>query len=72
MRLSERLHAAAAPIWQKMLTHPFITGLGDGSLPLGPLMDAVATLLGEDGAELRERLVPLARELVADGFLEPA
>lgn len=34
MRLSERLHAAAAPIWQKTLSHPFVTGLGDGSLPL--------------------------------------
>jgi thiaminase (transcriptional activator TenA) len=34
MRLSERLHAAAAPIWQQTLTHPFITRLGDGSLPL--------------------------------------
>jgi thiaminase (transcriptional activator TenA) len=34
MKLSERLYAAAAPIWQKTLTHPFITGLGDGSLPL--------------------------------------
>ena len=33
MKLSERLHAAAAPIWQKTLAHPFITGLGDGSLP---------------------------------------
>lgn len=34
MRLSERLYAAAAPIWQKTLAHPFLVGLGDGSLPL--------------------------------------
>jgi thiaminase/transcriptional activator TenA len=34
MKLSERLHAAAASIWQKTLTHPFITDLGEGSLPL--------------------------------------
>lgn len=34
MRLSERLYVAAAPIWRKTLTHPFIVGLGDGSLPL--------------------------------------
>jgi thiaminase/transcriptional activator TenA len=34
MSLSERLHNAAAPIWQKTLTHPFVTGLGDGTLPL--------------------------------------
>lgn len=34
MTLSERLHQAAAPIWHKTLTHPFVTGLGDGTLPL--------------------------------------
>jgi len=34
MTLTERLHQAAAPIWQKTLTHPFVTGLGDGTLPL--------------------------------------
>jgi thiaminase/transcriptional activator TenA len=34
MTLSERLHQAAAPIWQKTLTHPFVTGLGDGTLSL--------------------------------------
>lgn len=34
MKLSERLQAAAGPIWQKTLVHPFITRLGDGSLPL--------------------------------------
>lgn len=34
MKLSERLYAAAAPLWQKTLTHPFIIGLGEGSLPL--------------------------------------
>jgi thiaminase/transcriptional activator TenA len=34
MTLSERLHQAAAPIWQKTLAHPFVTGLGNGTLPL--------------------------------------
>ena len=34
MTLSERLHEVVAPIWQKTLTHPFVTGLGDGTLPL--------------------------------------
>ena len=34
MTLTERLYQAAAPIWQKSLAHPFITALGDGSLPL--------------------------------------
>jgi thiaminase/transcriptional activator TenA len=34
MMLSERLHQAAAPIWQKTLAHPFVTALGDGTLPI--------------------------------------
>jgi thiaminase (transcriptional activator TenA) len=34
MTLTERLHHAAAPIWQKTLAHPFVTGIGDGTLPL--------------------------------------
>jgi len=34
MLLSERLYHAAEPIWQKTLTHPFVTGIGDGTLPL--------------------------------------
>ncbi|MEW6299787.1 MAG: thiaminase II [Thermodesulfobacteriota bacterium] len=34
MTLSERLRQAALPIWQKTLAHPFVTGLGDGTLPL--------------------------------------
>src|SRR5712671_5145700 len=34
MTLSERLHQAADAIWQKTLTHPFVTELGNGVLPL--------------------------------------
>jgi len=34
MKLTDRLHRAALPIWQKTLHHPFVTGLGDGTLPL--------------------------------------
>ena len=32
--VSEVLHQAAAPVWPKCLNHPFVTGLGDGSLPV--------------------------------------
>lgn len=32
--VSARLHAAAAPIWQACLHHPFVTGIGDGTLPV--------------------------------------
>ncbi len=34
MSLSQKLHDAAAPIWQKTLRHPFVVELGKGSLPL--------------------------------------
>ena len=34
MTLTERLYQAAAPIWRQSLAHPFITALGNGSLPL--------------------------------------
>lgn len=34
MSLSQKLHATAAPIWQKTLRHPFVVGLGNGSLAL--------------------------------------
>lgn len=30
--LTRRLHEAAAPIWDKCLHHPFVTGIGDGTL----------------------------------------
>ncbi len=34
MSLSQKLHATAVPIWQKTLRHPFVVGLGNGSLSL--------------------------------------
>ena len=30
--VSDRLRAAAAPIWEACLKHPFVTGIGDGTL----------------------------------------
>ena len=32
LSVSERLHEAASPIWAKCLSHPFVTGIGDGTL----------------------------------------
>lgn len=32
MTVCERLHEAAAPVWDKCLAHPFVTGIGDGTL----------------------------------------
>jgi thiaminase/transcriptional activator TenA len=33
MPFSNRLRALARPIWEAQLTHPFVRGLGDGTLP---------------------------------------
>jgi hypothetical protein len=33
------------------------------------LIDAVATLLGEDEAAVRTRLLPVVRDLVVEGYL---
>ena len=32
LSVSDRLRGAAAPIWEKCLSHPFVTGIGDGTL----------------------------------------
>lgn len=31
---TDRLYQSAAPIWKKCMEHPFVKGIGDGSLPL--------------------------------------
>ena len=33
MAFADELYKAAAPIWEAQLKHPFVRGLGDGSLP---------------------------------------
>lgn len=33
MTASQRLYRAAEPIWKQCLSHPFVAGIGDGSLP---------------------------------------
>jgi len=32
LSVSDRLYEAAAPVWEKCLSHPFVTGIGDGTL----------------------------------------
>ncbi len=49
-----------------------VVGACDGDLPLGVLVEAVAGLLDEDAAALRQRVVPAVRRLVADGLLAGA
>ena len=46
-----------------------LVGACDGDLPLGVLVDAIASLLEVDAAELRGELLPAARELLFTGFL---
>jgi hypothetical protein len=46
-------------------------GACDGDLPVGALLGALAQLTGTDPGHLRATYVPVVRELVAEGFLEP-
>jgi methylase of polypeptide subunit release factors len=46
-----------------------LVGACTGEAPAGVLIDAVATLLGEDEAEVRQRLLPVVRDLVTEGYL---
>ena len=32
--VSTRLHDAATPVWEACLRHPFVTGIGDGTLDM--------------------------------------
>lgn len=34
LSVTDQLHEAAAPIWEKCLKHPFVTGIGDGTLDI--------------------------------------
>jgi len=46
-----------------------LVGACDGDLPVGTLVDAIASLLEVDAGALRAELLPRVRELVMDGFL---
>ncbi|POM25854.1 Release factor glutamine methyltransferase [Actinomadura rubteroloni] len=49
-----------------------LAGVCDGTLPLEPLLDAIAQLLAHDPAEVRAHAAAVLPELIADGFLIPA
>ena len=34
LSVTNRLHEAAAPVWEKCLHHPFVTGIGNGTLDI--------------------------------------
>lgn len=46
-----------------------LVGACDGDLSVGQILDAVSSLLDLDPAATRETYLPVARELVAEGFL---
>ncbi|GAA5141007.1 class I SAM-dependent methyltransferase [Nocardioides marinquilinus] len=49
-----------------------LVGACDGDLEVGQILDAVAQLLDLDAAQTRATYLPVAAELVAQGFLTPA
>jgi methylase of polypeptide subunit release factors len=48
-----------------------LVGASEGTLTVGALVAAVASILEDDATALRERLLPEVRGLVDQGFLEP-
>ena len=48
-----------------------LVGACDGELTVGQILDALAQLLDRDPAQTREAYLPVVRELVVEGFLEP-
>ncbi|GAB3748674.1 DUF7059 domain-containing protein [Nocardiopsis nanhaiensis] len=44
----------------------------DGTMPVGPLLDAIAELMGEDPVMLRERTPEALRTLISEGFFRVA
>jgi hypothetical protein len=48
-----------------------LVGACDGELSVAQILDALATLLGQDAATLRRDRLAAVREMVADGFLLP-
>jgi hypothetical protein len=49
-----------------------LVGACDGELSVGQILDALADLLDLDPAETRHTYLPVVRDLVAEGFLQPA
>jgi methylase of polypeptide subunit release factors len=49
-----------------------LAGVCDGTIPVGPLLDAIAELIGQDPAVLRERTPASLRGLIAEGFFRVA
>jgi len=48
-----------------------LVGACDGTVPVGVLLNAVATLLETEPAALAAEVLPVLAELVTEGFLSP-
>jgi SAM-dependent methyltransferase len=68
LRQGDRLHRAAGV----GTVEAALAGVCDGTLPLGPLLDAIAQLLALDPAQARAHAEAVLPELIADGFFEVA
>lgn len=66
LRQTRRLRRAA----QVGTVEAALAGACDGDLPLGPLLDAIAQLTGEDPRAVRDRALAVLPDLVADGFFD--
>jgi len=47
-----------------------LAGVCDGTLPLDPLLDAIAQLMALDPEQVRAHADAVLPELIADGFFE--
>ncbi|MFC6880504.1 MULTISPECIES: DUF7059 domain-containing protein [Actinomadura] len=66
LRQGERLRRAAGV----GTVEAALAGVCDGTLPLAPLLDAIAQLTGADPGQVRAHAAGVLPELVADGFFE--
>ncbi|WP_017599339.1 DUF7059 domain-containing protein [Nocardiopsis lucentensis] len=49
-----------------------LAGVCDGTMPVGPLLDVIAELIGEDPEVVRERTPDALRTLISEGFFRVA
>ncbi|MBV2363931.1 methyltransferase [Streptomonospora nanhaiensis] len=49
-----------------------LAGVCDGTMPVGPLLDAIAELIDRDPGEVRRRTPDVLRSLIAEGFFRVA
>ncbi|MEV2274456.1 methyltransferase [Nocardiopsis sp. NPDC049922] len=49
-----------------------LAGVCDGTMPVGPLLDVIAELMGEDPEVIRERTPDALRTLISEGFFRVA